>query len=232
MIDNFLNPQVVVEEKDFLIVFKPPGMHSAPLAKSKGDNIVDWCGKSFPQIMDLPGRKAGEGGLLHRLDFDTQGLILIARTRAGMQILLEQQSDGKIVKEYSALAAESYSYMPGFPPEKPKMPIIKSSYRSFGPGSKETRPVPGENCTTEILENHSIAGGLVSFRIRIVKGFRHQIRCHLAWLGQPILNDKIYGKITYGKGLLALRAISLSFNDPSTNEKRSCSIPALQPHEI
>ena len=232
LMDDIYNPQVIAQEKDYLIVFKPPGMHSAPLKKSKGENIVEWCAEKFPEIMDLSGRQAGEGGLLHRLDFDTQGLILIARTRAGMEALLEQQSDRKIVKEYSAITSESYSYMPGFPEEKPKLPLIKSSYRSYGPGSKETRPLPGDTYTTEIMENISLSGHLVSFRIRIVKGFRHQIRCHLAWLGQPILNDKLYGKITYGNGLLALRASSLSFNDPSSGEKRSYSIPALKPHEI
>ena len=232
LIDDILVPYIIAEEKDYLIVFKPPRMHSAPLVKSEGRNIVEWCNKSFPEIMDLPGRKTGEGGLLHRLDFETQGLIIIARTKEGMNALLLQQSEGKIAKEYNALAAESLSYMVGFPAEKPKLPLIKSSYRSFGPGSKETRPVLGDTYTTEILENKSIADGLVSFRVRIVKGFRHQIRCHLAWLGQPILNDKIYGKISYGNGLLALRATSLSFFDPSSGQKRNYSIPQLEPHEI
>ena len=229
---DILIPQVLAAEKDFLVIYKPPGMHSAPLAKSSGDNLVNWCGNSFPEIMSLPGRQAGEGGLLHRLDFETQGLMLFARTRLGMEALLEQQEDGKIVKEYSALVTESGKDLPGYPLEKPGLTVIKSAFRPYGPGRKATRPVPGEDYITEILESSSCAAGLVSLRVRILKGFRHQIRCHLAWLGRPILNDSLYGGLSYGKGLLGLRAFSLRFSDPSSGIERNYSIPALGPDNV
>ena len=100
-VDNFYLPQILAEEKDFLVVYKPPGTHSAPLARSPGESpvILEWCAAKFPDIMDLPGRRAGEGGLIHRLDFETNGLLLVARTAAGMESLLAMQSEGRIVKE-------------------------------------------------------------------------------------------------------------------------------------
>jgi 23S rRNA pseudouridine1911/1915/1917 synthase len=64
------------------------------------------------------------------------------------------------------------------------------------------------------------------FKLRIWKGFRHQIRAHLAWFGMPILNDKLYGGVSFGNGLLALRAYSISFTDPSSGEELSYSISA------
>ena len=252
-ITGIFNPQILTVDKDFLIIYKPPRMHSAPLASSAGETILDWCAAQFPEIMDLPGRRAGEGGLLHRLDFETQGLMLFARTKSGMEALAAQQQEGKIQKEYSALACEGKMALPGFPGERPELParffeaegrgplIIQSAFRAYGPGRKAVRPVLNDKqtCerdklyTTEILKGHyDSVPGILSFRLGIAKGFRHQIRCHLAWLNIPILNDSLYGGRLHGKGLLALRACSLSFTDPSSGKEMNYSIPSLEWDEI
>jgi 23S rRNA pseudouridine1911/1915/1917 synthase len=80
----------------------------------------------------------------------------------------------------------------------------------------ECREEPGSS--TEAKE-------LVLCRARILRGFRHQIRCHLAWLGFPILHDSLYGGA--GEGVLALRACSLSFDDPLDGARRFFEIPPL-----
>jgi len=242
---DFITPQLLAIENDFLLVYKPPRMHSAPQARSSGgETILDWCVVKFPEVALLPGRKAGEGGLLHRLDYETQGLMLIARSRPGMESLLGQQKAGKILKEYSAMTAKSEITLPGFPKETPVWPHggnngvplkIESAFRPYGPGRKAVRPVlPGSDeapYSTEILESSPVSGAdlsqCFSLKLRIRKGFRHQIRCHLAWLGLPILNDGLYDGLSFGNGLLALRAVSIAFNDPSSGEERSYSIPSL-----
>jgi len=253
-IDDIFSPQVLAAEKDYLLVYKPPRMHSAPLAKTYGENVLSWCAARFPEIALLPGRKAGEGGLLHRLDYETQGLMLIARNSEGMEALLEQQRDGKIIKEYSAMTAYNEILFPGFPKREPallkKIQLwlsdqrdktrlkIESAFIPYGPGRKAVRPfLPGsgeklkELYSTVIIGNRFVSDMgfryCFSFRIRIRKGFRHQIRCHLAWLGLPILNDRLYGGPSFGRGLLALRAASLEFIDPSSGEEREYSIPEL-----
>jgi 23S rRNA pseudouridine1911/1915/1917 synthase len=160
-----------------------------------------------------------------------------------------------IIKEYSALAVErkapnGRTLLPGFPLEKPELPFrifsgeagagellqIKSAFRPYGPGRKAVRPVAlnpaeeyGAMYLTEILEARQLGQDLTAFRLRIFKGFRHQIRCHLAWLGWPILNDSLYGGQSHGDGFLALRAYSISFNDPSSGRKLVFSIPPLEP---
>jgi len=236
-----LRPQVLVSEKDFLVVYKPPRMHSAPLARSPSNNLLTWCTGKFPETASLSGRRAGEGGLLHRLDFETNGLLLVARTSRGMDALLEQQKNERIIKEYSVLASVTKTVLPGFPCEKPDffsgsvsgiVPIrIESAFRPYGFGRKAVRPVMvhdgGKPYITEILELRPLSHGITSFRLRIYKGFRHQIRSHLAWIGRPILNDDIYGAVSFGKGFLALRACSISFNDPSSDINRTYSIPCL-----
>jgi 23S rRNA pseudouridine1911/1915/1917 synthase len=64
---------------------------------------------------------------------------------------------------------------------------------------------------------------LYHFTIRLRRGFRHQIRCHLAWIGFPVVNDPLYGLGDDG-GFLALRATGLSFVDPKTGEPAKFSL--------
>ncbi|MDR0475528.1 MAG: RNA pseudouridine synthase [Treponema sp.] len=215
-IDDISVPRILVEEKDYLVVYKPPRMHSAPLARSHGENLLEWCAAGFPEISRLPGRQKGEGGLLHRLDYETHGLMLLARTMRGMEALLEQQKAGKISKEYNAIAAADKVRLPGFPQAPMPRTEVVSAFRPYGRGRRVVRPVlsgSGKPYVTEILENNPGPDGTRLFRLRIVNGFRHQIRCHLAWLGFPILNDELYGM--GGDGFLALRATAISFNDPA-----------------
>jgi 23S rRNA pseudouridine1911/1915/1917 synthase len=244
LVNDFLEPQILAEEKDFLVVYKPPRMHSSPQAFST-ESLLNWCVQGFPEVGELSGRNKGEGGLLHRLDYETHGLMLLARSKLGMGALLEQHEQGKILKEYSALTGESGVALSGFPKEKPDLQLgnaieIISAFRAYGKGRKAVRPVlfgeDKKNMTvkfyiTEILESNLFSyagfGNCLSLRLRISKGFRHQIRCHLAWLGTPILNDALYGGAVFGNGCLALRACSLAFADPVTGEDRRYAIPGL-----
>jgi len=250
-IDDFLIPEILIAEKEYIVAYKPPRMHSAPQGKKarglssagavSSKSMAEWCREKFPELADLQGRKAGEGGLLHRLDFETHGLLLFARTSRGMDSLLEQQKKGMIAKEYIALAVKNESLLPGFPYERPvQSPHITSAFRPFGEGRKAVRPVIIDNSqtiiinsshvekdmyTTEIInmfKNSSLTDTVDHFiiRIRILRGFRHQIRCHLSWTGYPIINDDLYNGFTYGKGYLGLRACSLAFIDPFSGLER------------
>ena len=255
---NILNPQILAAEKDFFLVYKPPRMHSSPQVNSPGETLLDWCAARFPEIMEPAGRRKGEGGLLHRLDYETHGLMLIARNSKGMISLLQQHREGIILKEYNALTTDRETVLHGFPAGKSGKSMkedllqrhrelyrIKSAFRPYGPGRRAVRPVlidntgkekPGRIYITEILESRQISTfgfpSLFSFRLRISRGFRHQIRSHLAWLGMPIINDRLYGGLVFGNDLLALRASSLLFNDPSSGEGMCYSIPQLELSEI
>jgi 23S rRNA pseudouridine1911/1915/1917 synthase len=82
---------------------------------------------------------------------------------------------------------------------------------------------------TNILEASS-GGKTRCFRVRIVRGFRHQIRCHLSWLGYPILNDGLYGGLLEVDGTdqaLALKAQGLFFRDPLSGENRCYQLPPI-----
>jgi len=238
-INDILVPQITVIEKEFLLVYKPPFMHSAPLGKSGPETMSEWVCREFPELAGLSGRKTGECGLLHRLDYETSGLLLIARSGTGMEKLLAQQAENKMLKEYSALCGMTKSSIPGFPPvpslkDHLCLPRIISSFRPYGAGRKSVRPLFGGRISylTEILKIKKFSNGINSLSIRITKGFRHQIRCHLSWVGFPILNDSLYGGQSFGKGLLGLRANSISFTDPATGRDLCYAIPKIKPEDI
>jgi 23S rRNA pseudouridine1911/1915/1917 synthase len=226
---NYQLPTIIDETTDFAVVYKPPRMHSAPLKPGSGDTLLDWYAAIFPPVTELSGRKEGEGGLLHRLDFETQGLVLFAKTQKSLDHLLRQQDEGKFVKEYTAhcsLLTAHYSFVPppfnitetGFPPTPF---VIESFFRAYGPGRKQVRPVTdasykhrkiGDSYRTEVISVSDADHGRYTITARLCRGFRHQIRCHLAWIGCPVLNDPLYGKDA-GDGFLALRATRLIFTD-------------------
>jgi 23S rRNA pseudouridine1911/1915/1917 synthase len=222
-------------------------MHSAPLRG--GFSLLGWCAELYPEVLSPRSRLEREGGLLHRLDYGTWGLVLLARTQAALESLEQQQQQGAFLKEYGVLAsAAPQPLLPGFPPEPPpanpsETPFaIESGFRPYGPGQKAVRPVlpgspskkrlrialdHGKPYKTEILERQN-AGKLLYFRALIARAFRHQIRCHLSWLGHPVLGDSLYGQPDEDREQpLMLKAQALSFLDPSTGETRQYQLPPI-----
>jgi len=240
---NFIStpyqPCIIEETDDFAVVFKPPKMHSVPLKKKDGGTLFEWYASVSTRFFDM----------VHRLDFETHGLVLIAKNRKSFEYFKTLQDNGGFIKEYSAVCVKKdCGSDSGFPPspdtsgsflltEKPL--IIESYFRPYGPGRKFVRPV------TECIKRHEIAkdkGGFYKteitginenvFTVRIRRGFRHQIRCHLCWINHPILNDPLYPRKIEDESIptsteLALRSHSLLFTDPSTGSQRECGINSI-----
>ncbi|MDR2314692.1 MAG: RNA pseudouridine synthase [Spirochaetaceae bacterium] len=253
--NSFLNspspaPKIIAETPLYLVVYKPPGIHTAPLAGKAGETLLSWAAARYPDVLSPRGSLDREGGLLHRLDYETRGLVLIARTQAALDALLWQQKEDRIIKEYTALSAGRKEDLPGFPPFPGGGPssaeagtggprgLIESAFRPYGKGRKAVRPVlpaPGQTLyRTEILSwtadnpvpprapglPGASSGPARMFRLRISRGYRHQIRSHLAWAGWPIVNDALYGGVENAVENavpgLALCAGAVSFIDPET----------------
>jgi 23S rRNA pseudouridine1911/1915/1917 synthase len=239
---NYQIPTIIDETEDFAVVFKPPRMHCVPL-RNGGDTLLDWYVGMCPAVMDMRGRKEGEGGLLHRLDFETQGLVLFAKNQNAFDFLRALQEQGNFIKEYSAVCNKIISLNSTFPPP-PELALreacaIESYFRPFGPGRKQVRPVTdaaaqsrkirlakdqGGCYRTEIV--NVVENACYSFTLRIRRGFRHQIRCHLAWIGRPVQNDPVYGEAP-ADGFLALRSHGLFFTDPHGGKAREYRIEPM-----
>ncbi|MDR2485478.1 MAG: RNA pseudouridine synthase [Treponema sp.] len=258
-----VNPYVVDETPAYAVVYKPPRMHSVPLKSDAGrrnKTLLDWCAGLFPEVLTVQGKNPWEGGLLHRLDYETRGLVLAAKTQTAMDVLGFQQEAGLFIKAYSALSVPQKTLpVPGFPPRPriPGLPFgIESAFRAFGPGQRAVRPVAlsclrvsdssikkrsrrpaldrDQAYRTEILEKQGL-GTYTCFHLQIKRGFRHQIRCHLAWLGFPLLNDALYGGVSEdgvppreaGFAPLALIGRSVSFYDPVSKRPRQYVVPGF-----
>ena len=250
-------PFILDETEDFAVVYKPPCMHCAPLSREKitsnnSGTLLEWYAEIFPPVAGLSGRKEGEGGLLHRLDFETQGLVLFAKNQQSLDNLINQQNDGNFIKEYSVICDFFYSpptAASSFPPPPfdavkngfSQTPFtIESYFRPFGPGRKQVRPVTETDSKKRITSAAKDRGGFYrteiinvesresfySFAARLKRGFRHQIRCHLAWVGCPVLNDPLYGNAS-ADGHLALKADRLSFADPKSGKPVTVTLSSV-----
>jgi len=258
-VDNI--PRIIKETDDFAVVFKPAKMHSTPLKKNDNDNIFDWYKACLGHACNVE--------IMHRLDFETHGLVLFSRNEKSFNFFKELQDRGEFIKEYSAIVTRNTEFetenFQGFPPCSPCLEskilsayatcngvsragkkfeniFIESYFRPYGPGRKLVRPViedgkkhkeiakdKGGFYRTEITGVSGTCSEASSniFTVRIRRGFRHQIRCHLCWTGFPILNDPLYGISQTSDRSLDLRAHALFFADPSTGRQCEFSIKPL-----
>lgn len=240
------------QERPFLVIFKPQGIPSAPLAEHETCSALNQAICLFPEIKNVRGRKIIEYGLMHRIDTQTAGLLLIATSQLSYDALLDQQNAGKFIKTYRAECISTARKSDGntnpvekqgYPPadtrnrvelEKGNPIKIKSFFRNYGEGLKEVRPVT-ENSGKAALKKigkqkeYETEVRLVSknnlkfcFECKISSGFRHQVRCHLAWLDFPIIGDKIYNPFEKNKDTkMKFMATGLQFINPLTKQEES-----------
>lgn len=225
------------KENPFLVISKPSGLPTAPLSAQDTNNALYLAAQTFPEIFSVNGKKEIEHGLIHRIDTVTEGLILIATTQDAYENFINQQKNNNFTKFYTAICQKNQNKKEGFP-DFPQQNIfyqnefkIQSYFRYFGPGRKEVRPVPieslnktqqkkveGTSIYTTNVKIISQQNDTVKVECNITKGFKHQVRCHLAWANLPIKNDPIYNKNTNPSEQIAFYASKLQFLHPVTNQ--------------
>ena len=212
----------ITRGEPYLIINKPSGLPSAPLNENDRNNAFSIAAEIFPELLNVTGRKEIEHGLLHRIDTETSGLLIIAATQDSYEKLLQLQKENKMKKYYSALSIVDYdniNKLGGFPSsdfvycKNIKEYNLESYFRFFGEGRKCVRPVTKNsngaalkklgkpvlyNTNIKIVENSC---DLIRIEACITNGFRHQVRCHLAWMGLPIIGDSLYNSNTDGEQL-------------------------------
>ena len=219
----------------FVVLSKPAGLASAPLFAGDPSALTE-CAKLFPVVNSVAGKKAVEGGLLHRIDTATSGLLLIASSQDFYDHIIAAQEKGLFVKGYRAecdVNADNAQTLGAFPPldAQAKNPAalcgleVSSYFRPFGKGGKEVRPVlPTSNAaalkkigskkiySTKIVKADFLDSGTAKLECQIAQGYRHQVRCHLAWLGFPVRGDRLYNS-SCDSGGMRFEAFSLDFPD-------------------
>ena len=225
------------KENPFLVISKPTGLPTAPLSAQDTNNALYLAAQTFPEIFSVNGKKEIEHGLIHRIDTVTEGLILIATTQDAYENFINQQKNNNFTKFYTAICQKNQNKKEGFP-DFPQQNIfyqnefkIQSYFRYFGQGRKEVRPVPIENLNKtqqKKVEGTSIyttnvkiiseQNDTVKVECNITKGFKHQVRCHLAWANLPIKNDPVYNQNAEKSEQIKFYASKLQFLHPITNQ--------------
>ena len=197
---------VVFEDAHLLVIHKPAGLVVHPAPGNWSGTLLNGLLAWDPGLSDLP-----RAGIVHRLDKDTSGLMLVARSRASMDALVRMIAQRSVKRQYLALAhrpwtgpspREVHLAIGRDPTNRLRMAVVDSQ-RS---GAKDART------TVELLANTQ-AGCLV--RCSLHTGRTHQIRVHMAAIGHPLVSDAVYGGAA-GLGLKrqALHAFRLALPHP------------------
>ncbi len=209
-------PKAIYEDKSFLAVDKPAGLivHEARSVKrgvsSKERTLVDWLLKRYPEIKTVGDEPETRPGIVHRLDRDTSGVLLVARNQRYFDYLKSLFQRREIQKTYLALVF-------GVPKEKSgritsaigiKSGTTKRSVHS----EKDVKQAVTEYKVLKTFERE--VGKYSLLEVRPKTGRTHQIRVHLASVGSPVVGDPLYGRKkqpAWAKRLM-LHASSLEFN--------------------
>ena len=200
---------ILYEDKDLAVVVKPCGMVVHPAAGNEDGTLVN----ALLHHLDSLGGIGGElrPGIVHRLDKDTSGLLLVAKNDAAQLALSEQLSARTMEKHYRALVEGSLREDSGR--------IEAAIARSKKDRKKMAVDEEGREAITEwtVLAR---GRGVTLLDVHILTGRTHQIRVHCKHIGHPVCGDPIYGSSRGAKvPRLMLHAYSLSFTHPTSGER-------------
>lgn len=238
--------QVICESPDFIAVNKKSGLSVYPLHPLERDTLIQHLFPLYPELKDLGPEL--EYGLLHRLDYETSGLVLVARHPSAYHYFRNCFKERKIEKYYQAIVENTLEGrgeikfpLIHHPKNTKKMKVLE--LQESGDGGKKLGKVLGDGGdflqdgvklssaqkAITLYEASPIGHNLSRVKIQIITGVRHQIRVHLAFIGHPIVGDTLYGasgilRKKYGR--ILLHAERLKFQDPQAKEWLiECPIP-------
>ncbi len=205
--------EILYEDRDVVVVNKAAGMVVHAGAGHSRGTLVNALLHRFGALSSVNGDL--RPGIVHRLDRDTSGVLVIARTDQAHRALARQFHDRQVEKNYLALVHGRMKQSQG----RIETPIARDPVRRIRMTTKLTggRPALTEYRVLERFERFSYLD------VRIGTGRTHQIRVHLASLRHPILGDRLYGAPQRVEGLPSLNrfflhAHRLRFRSPSTGE--------------
>jgi 23S rRNA pseudouridine1911/1915/1917 synthase len=208
---------VVYEDDSIIVVNKPAGLVVHPAAGNWSGTLLNGLLFKYPELKSLP-----RAGIVHRLDKDTSGLMVVARTAQAQTSLVRQLQDRTVGRRY-------LSWVWGEAPSQGK--VLASIGRDqrdrlkMAAGSPQGKPAA--TLFRRLAKGAFNESPVALLECRLETGRTHQIRVHLESLGFPLLGDPVYRKKTPGvaKSLSferqALHAFALSLQHPVTNELSS-----------
>jgi 23S rRNA pseudouridine1911/1915/1917 synthase len=202
---------VLAGDEDFLVVDKPAGLPVEPGGRG-APSVVGAA--SLLGSFDVDG--VALPGLPHRIDRDTTGCLLLARTDRALAALLRSFQEGRVEKEYLALVT-------GVPPDDAGLDTPYA--RDPDDPRRFTTRVPSPRRARLSFQVERRLAGAALLRVRLDTGRTHQIRVQLAEAGWPVLGDAVYGRPSTAIGRQALHAWRLAFPRPSDGARVEAEAP-------
>ena len=220
--------EVVYEDEAVLVINKPVGMVVHPGAGNQSGTLVNALLYHYPQQHHLP-----RAGLVHRIDKDTSGLLLIGKTKPAQMALMEQLKDKSVYRHYQCVVAGDQASL------RRHQRIDAPIGRHRNQRTKMTVMTAGREAVTHLLKITPLNENYCLLDVGLETGRTHQIRVHLSHIGHPIVGDRVYGgrrqlraglseeqRQTIGNfPRQALHAYALGFVHPITDEDIEVTVP-------
>lgn len=206
---------VIYEDKDFVVIDKPAGLlvHSTKISDSKQETLVDWLLKHYPEIKGVGDSPDIRPGIVHRLDKDTSGVLIVARNQKFFEFLKKLFQEHNVKKVYIALVWGRISKKGVIDqPIGLKPGTIKRTTK--GKRTKMVKEAITEYCTLKYFKKDGEEFTLTELYPKT--GRTHQLRVHMASIHHPIVGDAVYGKKKHPFNLKRqfLHAQSIEFSLP------------------
>ncbi len=199
--------EIIYQDDDVAVINKPAGMVVHPGAGTHAYTLVNVLLYHFKTLSDINSQRPG---IMHRLDKDTSGIMVIAKNNQAHLLLSKQFSEHTIRKVYIAIVKGKVEFDEG----EIEIPIgrhpLKRKQMS-AQHTKEAKYAKTNYRTLKRTDDYSL------LELYPQTGRTHQLRVHLAFIGHPILGDKVYGKYN-DFSRLALHAKSIGFIHPRTGK--------------
>lgn len=220
LIPEKIDFSVLHEDPHILVISKPPGLVVHPSGGHRSGTLAHGL---LHLCKELPTADAGRPGIVHRLDKDTSGAMLVAKTEIALRVLMADFKNRKIRKTYHAVLVRC-------PRENEGRVIAPIGRHPVDRKKMAVRPEHGKYAVTNWRVLERFANGWCWAEIEIETGRTHQIRVHMASVKSPVAGDTLYGGAVDRHAAIRplrqmLHASTLQFRHPVTGEAFHCTAP-------
>lgn len=201
--NNLLLIPVLFENDDFIVIDKPAGIEAHPSHSNTTDTVVNWALAHYPEIREV-GDDSNRPGIVHRLDKNTSGVMIIAKNKTAFTAFQHMFRDRMIRKTYTAFAFGIFESESG----TIETPIARAKNfrrQTIADTRKQYKGTPRTAVTRyRVIQQHT---NYAEVEVKPETGRMHQIRIHLASIGHPIIGDVLYAQKQFKKSKSASRQL-------------------------